>query len=153
MAQGGEDWPLYKGLYLKNRGLDTESGIFVDNPYNNGGVTRFGVNYVNYRIPLEDSSFGVTLAQGDFFSHKGNLHLKNGNIRYGTKVSFIDSALDSAMAITGSDIFVGKGSTSNPNSSQFRIGKLGGTQVEIGSLNNILNQEVTLQVGAAGTTA
>ena len=37
--------------------------------------------------------------------------------------------------------------------SQFRIAKLGGTQVEIGSLNNILNQEVVLQVGAAGATA
>ena len=35
MAQGGQYWPLYTGLYLKNRGLDTEGGIFVDNPYNN----------------------------------------------------------------------------------------------------------------------
>ena len=104
-------------------------------------------------MPIGDSSFSVTLAQGDFLSHNGNLHLKNGDIKYGTKVSFIDSALDSAMAITGTDIFVGKGSTVNPNSSQFRIGKLGGTQVEIGSLNNILNQEVTLQVGAAGTSS
>jgi len=152
MAQSGQYWPLYTGLYLKNRGLDTEGGIFVDNPYNNGGVERFGVNYVNYRIPLEDSSFGITLAQGDFLSYKGNLHLKNGDIKYGTDVSFVDSALDSAMAITGTDIFVGKGSTANPNASQFRIGKLGGTQVEVGSLNNILNQEVTLQVGAAGTS-
>ena len=83
----------------------------------------------------------------------GNLHLKNGDIKYGTKVTLIDSALDSAMTLTGTDIFVGKGSTANPNASQFRIAKLGGTQVEIGSLNNILNQEVTLQVGAAGTTA
>ena len=153
MAQTGQQWPMYRGLYLKNRGLDTEGGIFVDNPYNNGGVTRFGVNYVNYRIPLEDSSFGVTLAQGDFLSHKGNLHLKDGSIKYGTKVSFVDSALDSAMTITETDIFVGKGSTANPNSSQFRIGKLGGTKVEIGSLNNILNQEVTLQVGASGAFA
>lgn len=152
MAQGGRHWPLYTGLYLKNRGLDTEGGVFVDNPYNNGGVTRFGVNYVNYRIPLEDSSFGVTLVQGDFLSHNGDLYLKNGQIKYGTKVTLIDSALDSAMTLTGNDIFVGKGSATNPNSSQFRIGKLGGTQVEVGSLNNILNQEVVLQVGAAGAT-
>ena len=110
------------------------------------------LNYVNYRIPLEDSSFGVTLAQGDFLSHNGDLYLKNGQIKYGTKVTLIDSALDSAMTLTGTDIFVGKGSTANPNASQFRIAKLGGTQVEVGSLNNILNQEVTLQVGAAGAT-
>jgi len=152
MAQSGQYWPLYTGLYLKNRGLDTEGGVFVDNPYNNGGVTRFGVNYINYRIPLEDSSFGVTLAEGDFLSHNGDLYLKNGQIKYGTKVTLIDSALDSAMTLTGTDIFVGKGSTANPNASQFRIAKLGGTQVEVGSLNNILNQEVTLQVGAAGAT-
>ena len=152
MAQGGQYWPLYKGLFLKNRGLDTEGGIFVDNPYNNGATGRFSGGYINHRIEEEDSDFGVTLAQGDFLSYKGDLYLKDGSIKYGTKVSFVDSALDSAMTVTGTDVYFGKGSTGNANSAQVRIGKLNGNRVEIGSLNNVLNQTTILQIGAAGPT-
>jgi len=159
MQQGGKSWPKYDGLYLKNVGLDTEGGIFVDNPYNNSGVTPFGVNYVNYRLDYAniqqgDSDFGVTLAEGDFLSYSGNLNLKNGDVRYGTTLSFVDSDTSNyAMTLTGTNVYVGAGSTANPNTSQVRIGKLGGTQVDIGALDNILNQEVTLQVGASGSTS
>ena len=158
MAQSGQSWPLYTGLYLKNRGLDTESGIFVDNPYNNNGASRFGVNYVNYRLDELDSSspadYGVTLAEGDFLSHNGNLNLKNGNVRYGTTLGFVDSDTSiSAMSLSGANLYVGAGSTTNPQNHQVRIGKDGGTSVAIGSLNNVLNQEVTLQLGAAGSTS
>jgi len=160
-AQGGVSWPLYKGLFLKNKGLDTEGGLFVDNPYNNGATERFqsASGYINYRLdPATDSDFGVILAQGDFLSHKGDLYLKNGGIKYTNNLK-IKSDTDSAMTVTGTDVYFGKGSTGNPNQSQVRIGKLGSAgnlnanRVEIGSLNNILNQTTILQIGAAGPTA
>jgi hypothetical protein len=159
-AQGGQSWPLYKGLFLKNKGLDTEGGLFVDNPYNNGATERFqsASGYINYRLdPATDSDFGVILAQGDFLSHKGDVYLKNGGIKYTNNLKF-KSDTDSAMTVTGTDVYFGKGSTGNPNQSQVRIGKLGSAgnlnanRVEIGSLNNILNQTTILQIGAAGPT-
>jgi len=160
MAQGGKFWPLYQGLFLKNRGLDTEGGIFVDNPYN--GITtrpllpsmRFDAaqGYINYRLNEQgDSDFGVTLAEGDFLSHKGNVYLKNGGVKYTNTLKF-KSDVDSAMSITGPNVYFGKGSTGNQNSAQVRIGRSGGTRVDIGAIGNALNQETILQIGAAGPT-
>jgi hypothetical protein len=159
MQQSGQPWPKYHGMYLKNDGLDTEGGIFVDNPRNNGATIDFANTYVNYRLDpeVDDSDFGVTLAEGDFLSHKGDLYLKNGGIKYTNRLKFKaeGSATDSAMTLGSNEVYFGKGGTNgvnltNPNSAQVRIGKSQGTRVEIGCLTSYLNQEAILQIGAAG---